>query len=605
MNNLLFIFVNADGGFYYDLFYLFAFLVGYFLLLWIGVKRKYNLVAWLLVLAGTRFFFIIGTKLFSYSEAEWQVLLTEHYFPATSGKTLLGGLLLVAIGFFLLKKILRLKTETLDAFAFVIPLSIALQRPGCFLAGCCYGNPTTVPWGVQYLPGTLPHYHQFQAGLIQAQEMYSLPVHPSQLYEALNGLLVVGLLLLLRRHIKAPGNLLTASILLYCFFRFFLEFFRSPLAHTTGGSPAGGLITLQWGILVVIGFLGSLFFYREKHFTPEASPEKLPSVTVTVLVLLSLVVITWSLRDWFTFTELLALNMALYPAIVLVSWYVFGNIFVPQFRWVALVTLLLPLFLMSQTLPLSRPDSTTNISGQKSYHTFKIGFGEGNFQNSYFIGHVNGCGREGNVKYYLQDYTLGAAGYAITQQKGNKEVTYGLNAFLGNHQETDITSGMPGETHKTTLFGVNPYIKLDKKWYGLGAGLHVGNLRYILEDKEESGSGMPGWGSRKTPVYPQFNVRIGPTRIAFVDFRLADQFPSALPGMRYQASIGSGFGIRNGSYARFGTNGAHSFVSGNFVFQNRLVVEPLYLWGDPQEFLPQEKRQHQFGIGLHYRFNQK
>ncbi|MGV3587489.1 MAG: prolipoprotein diacylglyceryl transferase family protein, partial [Adhaeribacter sp.] len=156
MNTLLFI-VNANGGFYYDLFYLLAFMVGYILLIWIGVKRQYNLASWLLVLAATRLLFILGTKLFSFSGQEWQVLLNQHYLPATTGKTLLGGLLLVSLGYFAIKKLLRLKTETLDAFALVIPLSIALQRPGCLLAGCCYGNVTAVPWGVQYLPGTLPH----------------------------------------------------------------------------------------------------------------------------------------------------------------------------------------------------------------------------------------------------------------------------------------------------------------------------------------------------------------------------------------------------------------------------------------------------------------
>jgi phosphatidylglycerol:prolipoprotein diacylglycerol transferase len=52
-----------------------------------------------------------------------------------------------------------------DAFATGLPFGFAISRLGCLAAGCCYGLPTSLPWGVQLpaLPG---------------------PVHPTQLYEA-------------------------------------------------------------------------------------------------------------------------------------------------------------------------------------------------------------------------------------------------------------------------------------------------------------------------------------------------------------------------------------------------------------------------------------
>jgi prolipoprotein diacylglyceryltransferase len=598
MGPFLFI-INANGDYYYDLFYLFAFLVGYLLLLWIGVKRKYNFACWMLVLASTRFFFIIGTKLFSYSADEWQVLLSAHYFPPSTGKTLLGGLLLVAIGYFLIKRLLHLKNETLDAFALVIPLSIALQRPGCLLAGCCYGNVTTLPWGVQYVPGTLPHYHQFAAGLIQAQELYSLPVHPSQVYEAMNGLLVVGLLLLVKRYIKAPGNTLTCSIILYCCFRFFTEFFRSPLAHASGGTTAGGLKIIQWGLLATICLLGILFVYREKYYKPATAKQEPPPVATMLFILLGLVFTTWGLRTWFTFTELLALNMVLFPAIVFLSIYFFQSFFVPQYRWLALAVLVLPVVLMSQTLPVGKSKDDTLKT--KSFHSFKAGFGSGNYQNSHTIGQGSGCDRVSNTAYYKQEYTLGGVGYAITRQREKEEVTYGLNAFSGKYQETDITTSVPVNTVKTTLYGLNPYIRYDRKWFGLGGGLHMGNLRYTLENLDKDGTGKPESGSEKTPVYPQVYLRAGPTRFLFADFHLADQFPSASPGFRHQIGIGSGLGLRNGTFIRYGTTGIDQYLSGHIVLDNRFVVEPLFLWGTSDT--PDQVRQRQFSLGLHYRFN--
>ncbi|GEO07020.1 hypothetical protein AAE02nite_46840 [Adhaeribacter aerolatus] len=608
MNKLLFI-VNANGGFYYDLFYLLAFLVGYVLLIWIGVKRHYNLAVWLLVLAATRVLFILGTKLFSFSGQEWQVLLNQYYLPPATGKTLLGGLLLVSLGYFAIKKLLRLKTETLDAFALVIPLSIAMQRPGCLLAGCCYGNITGVPWGVQYLPGTLPHYHQFQAGLIQAPELYSLPVHPTQLYEALNGLLVVGILLLVRRYIKAPGNYLTLSFILYCFFRFFSEFMRSPLAHATGGTVVGGLIKIQWCLLAVILGLSVLFIYREKYTKPAPAADQPPAMAVMLLLLAGLVGITWGLRHWLTFIELLAINMALVPAVVFVSTYFFRHIFLPPFRWLALGILVLPLLLMSQTLPTDQDGAKPDKNKISSFSSFKVGFANGKYQNDHSVILSRGtdpnssCDDQSITKYYEQKYTLQGAGYAYTKKREDTEITYGLNAFAGKHQETDVTDNTTiRQPVKTYLFGVNPYFNYNAKWVGLGGGLVAGNLLISRENQDKEDNSPPTSANFKTPFYPQASIRVGPIRYLFMDYQLAQQFPSALPGLRHQVGVGSGFGLRNGSFLRAGLTGMEDiFVSGQIIVQNRIVLEPLYLWGTSQT--PYQVRQRQFSLGLHYRFN--
>ena len=49
-------------------------------------------------------------------------------------------------------------------------------RVGCFLNGCCYGRPTTLPWGVKFPPGSFA-----------SLEFGDTPVHPSQLYNAVVG----------------------------------------------------------------------------------------------------------------------------------------------------------------------------------------------------------------------------------------------------------------------------------------------------------------------------------------------------------------------------------------------------------------------------------
>src|SRR5439155_16326521 len=45
----------------------------------------------------------------------------------------------------------------LDAVVPAGLLALAIGRAGCFLAGCCYGRPTALPWGVAFpAPGPPP-----------------------------------------------------------------------------------------------------------------------------------------------------------------------------------------------------------------------------------------------------------------------------------------------------------------------------------------------------------------------------------------------------------------------------------------------------------------
>ncbi|WP_187263841.1 hypothetical protein [Pontibacter beigongshangensis] len=324
---------------------------------------------------------------------------------------------------------------------------------------------------------------------------------------------------------------------------------------------------------------------------------------MTLPLLLSLLAATWSLKNWFSYAEFVALHTALLPAMAVMSMHVFRTFTVPQYRWLTAAILVVPVFLMGQAFPEQRQDSAT----AQSYHTVKIGYGTGDYYNSHNIGTGSGCGRVSNTSYFHQEYIMGGAGYAITKPKNEGDLTYGVNAYAGTHEETNITPGsVLRSPDKTTIVGVNPFIYYDTKWLGIGGGLHVGNLFYTTEDLQQEGTGIPESGGKRTPIYPQARLRIGPTRILFGDVRLADHFPTPLPGLRYQVSLGSGFGLRNGTFLRAGTNGVNDFISGQFVLNNQFVIEPLYLWGETSFGLQgQEYRQRQFSLGLHYRFNHK
>jgi len=103
-----------------------------------------------------------------------------------------------------------------DFYLVALPLGHAIGRIGCFLAGCCHGKPTDLPWGVTF---NNPH------ALINPQYL-GIPLHPTQLYEVLLNLV---LFFILQHFYKKPhrdGTILVMYLIGYACLRFFIEFFR-------------------------------------------------------------------------------------------------------------------------------------------------------------------------------------------------------------------------------------------------------------------------------------------------------------------------------------------------------------------------------------------
>jgi len=113
-----------------------------------------------------------------------------------------------------------------------IALGHAVGRLGCFAAGCCYGIPTSLPWGASFTwLGRAPH------------PFAGVPLHPVQLYEAALVFANFIFLLLRRPHRRFPGEVFCLYLINYGLIRFSLEFFR----HSGPGEMAwpGGLSWYQ------------------------------------------------------------------------------------------------------------------------------------------------------------------------------------------------------------------------------------------------------------------------------------------------------------------------------------------------------------------------
>jgi phosphatidylglycerol:prolipoprotein diacylglycerol transferase len=164
---------------------------------------------------------LVGAKLmlvvvdFGYYRANPREILSL----ARAGGVFYGGLVAaLVVGLLLVRRYKLPMWRTGDMIAPGIALGHVIGRLGCFLAGCCFGRPTTVPWAVTF--------HDPQAA-VNVGTPLDVPLHPTQLYDAGAELLILVALLATERKGKPfPGRTFWLYMLLYAISRFIIEIFR-------------------------------------------------------------------------------------------------------------------------------------------------------------------------------------------------------------------------------------------------------------------------------------------------------------------------------------------------------------------------------------------
>lgn len=149
--------------------------------------------------------------------------------------------------------------KTCDAFAPGVALGHAFGRVGCFAAGCCYGKPTSLPWGATF---TNPLAAQVVGTPL------GVPLHPTQIYESLVEVANFLILLWLFKHKKFDGQVIGAYLFLYGFARYFLEFLRDDPGR---GSLFGGAMSGSQFISIFMVILGGALWMRRTE-APAAAP---------------------------------------------------------------------------------------------------------------------------------------------------------------------------------------------------------------------------------------------------------------------------------------------------------------------------------------------
>ena len=175
---------------------------------------------------------------------------------ARSGGVFYGGLILaVLVAFWYVHKHRLPLWTTCDVFAPGIALGHVTGRLGCLAAGCCYGRPTSLPWGITF---TNP------LAAANVGTPLGIPLHPTQIYEAGAELLILVVLLATEKRGRPfPGRTFWFYMLLYAISRFIIEFFRGDERGTVGMFSTSQFISILLAPLAV-----AMLVYLSRQTTP-------------------------------------------------------------------------------------------------------------------------------------------------------------------------------------------------------------------------------------------------------------------------------------------------------------------------------------------------
>ncbi len=234
---------------WYSLAYIFGIILG-----WIYSKKKLikddkllaifdDLITYLIIgiIVGGRLGYVFFYNLQYYLENPLEIFMIWQ-----GGMSFHGGLL----GVILLTVIFSKKHKInpyifFDIISLAAPIGIFLGRISNFINSELYGKETDIFWSVKFLA------------------VDKISRHPSQLYEAFfEGIVLFIFLNYLKNQetFKKPGIISSFFLILYSFFRFFIEFLREPDLHI--GYIFYSLTLGQ--LLCIVFFFSGIFLYLLK-----------------------------------------------------------------------------------------------------------------------------------------------------------------------------------------------------------------------------------------------------------------------------------------------------------------------------------------------------
>lgn len=213
--------------------------------------KEYSLLAFII------FFAVIGARIayFLVNRNEFQSFYS-FFRVWNGGISEIGGLIggIAGVCIFSVLNNIRFK-KMLDVIIPYVALSFAIGRIGCFLRGCCFGLPTSMPWGILYGENSLA----YESGL-------NVPIHPTQIYLALGNIVIFLILLKIYSKKKDTAGFTSLSfITLFSLQRFLIDFIRYYPEANYAGKFTIFQIAYAFLFLLSILLLFLLSFRRKKR----------------------------------------------------------------------------------------------------------------------------------------------------------------------------------------------------------------------------------------------------------------------------------------------------------------------------------------------------
>lgn len=314
---------------------------------------------------------------------------------------------------------------------------------------------------------------------------------------------------------------------------------------------------------------------------------------VCYIIMLSIFIYVFN--GLFSKYELVAVWMKFIPAILLTLYYLYSDNRVKKYRLVTSFLILIPLYIIAQTV---QTDSTKF----EKYKRLDFGGSFGSFFNEVRYNPQQGeCGTSYQNEHYKHVYQVGGVGLSQVVKEGNNYTTYGLNLHAGSTITTSLTTN---QEKSNFIFGANPYIKYDMNWFGIGAGVQLGNIRKNTNENLDESTLKDA--HKNHVVLPEFYIRVGRRDIIDIDYNYGFMFPSPYPTLNQRFSIGSGFGQKSDYSLRYGIflPLASNFISAEGLINKNIGLKMMYIFKEDIDSytFPDQKVKGKVVVGLNYRF---
>lgn len=569
--------VTLDGSsHFYKLFYLLSYSISLLVIVYFLLKNRKWTTKYLLGVSGIFIAFIYGTKLLPLLDSYFEASLFSNPYAQMT----VGGVILMTIALPVLVGYLNLDRAIYKYFAFALLLGVAIQKPGCLLAGCCLGN-----------------YHD---NLVTVNYSNGLFYSALPLYESLAYLLVFLSLLTVTNLFRVKNqHIFWVAIFCFSIIQFLFEFGRNEMQTVGFSNIVLGLKILQ---LIYLGLatiaLCQLFLNR---ITNQAVIRTERNQYSEIILMVSLIV-SYSIIYRFLYKiETIVIYFALIPILALVAYRTWQNL---RRRYLIALTIL-PLLLMSQTVSEVTNTERDFNSVKEEFNYFKVGAGfkKGKAYNR--IVHdpnPDDCMGPSYSNSFEHQFWLVGGNFTYVQARLSSKnkpyyINWGTNLTFGQHWEK-IVSSFPQNIRKENTFDINPFWSVESNWIGLGLGLHAFSFSHLLIKDYKELSTEPETGTKWGGVTPQVSFRVGPKKYFFAEYNLGSKFMIPFPENPQYFIFGSQFGSKNGFELSWGINTTYDFemfLSSQIPIEKHFIIEPLYRFGDYNSFM----------INAYYRFNKK